>query len=130
MKKAYSITNTIIGVAYLLIFALGGYKAGGISLVIFIVMLGLHLGAGIGKLAKQDWGDLMAKILGWVGTILWGLLFLVILIGAGRLTSMLAANPFLRSFAAGGFIGAFSMFVIVFVPFITYYLMQILISDK
>jgi hypothetical protein len=54
--KLFAVTNTILGVAYLLLFLLVGLKAGIVSIILFLVMFVLHLAAGIGTLKGADWG--------------------------------------------------------------------------
>lgn len=131
MKKTFSILNTIIGAVWLILFVMIGLKSNIIGLILFLAMTVLHLGAGIGTISGQDWGSLVTKILAWFGTIFYGLITLITIVtGARAMVRVLAYLPMFRGQAAGGFIAGFSVIIILFLPFIAYYLIQIQLSNK
>ncbi len=129
--KAFAVTNTIMGAAYLILFVMVGLKSGIVGIIIFLVMLGLHLGSGIGTLTGQDWGKMVSKILAWVGTILYSLTTLITIVaGARMMVRVLAFLPGFKGQAAGGFIAGLAVVIVMFLPFIMYYLAQLLMLKE
>jgi hypothetical protein len=78
-------------------------------------------------LKGADWGTLFTKILGWVGTVLYGLVSLILIVAGANQFAKIAQNlPGASGSMSGGFIAGLCMIIVMFAPFIVYYLYQIL----